>query len=297
MTLQLLPLQARALRPLTLAALLCAGAALAAPPPVAKVEECKPATDDSHPHLPWCADRANVPCHKDAESCRKLADTVNNVCNVTYANCYVRFAKVSDKGACAKSMQEFRDQLDGLACNWPRDPEPVVGSCKGQDYVRYRDVVKVGGRPTWRNNNPGALTCLKNRADYGAYQTCQSFAIFPDLPTGIHALYQWLQANKGRSLYQFAATHAPPDNGAVLNKGNDPEAYTAALLKELRKDNPGKTYSRDTLLGSLSEDELGSVVRGVTLQEGSTAAVNQGKTYELDDPASMPADLKACLGL
>ncbi|NUO74445.1 MAG: hypothetical protein HOQ32_00380 [Lysobacter sp.] len=267
------------------------------PPKQPHEDICALSTDNSNPHLPWCADRPNVPCHQSPDSCSKLAETVSGVCKTTYANCYVRFPKVSDKSACHQSLKEFRAELDGLACNWPRDPEPLVGSCDGQDYVKYGDVLKVGGKPTWRNNNPGALTCLADRADYGAYGTCKSFAIFPSLPTGAHALYQWLVANAGRSIYQFAATHAPPDNGAPLNKGNDPGAYADKILAELRKDNPGKTYTRNTPLGSLSEDELGTVVRAVTLQEGSTSKLNQGDTYELDQPALIPPALRACLGL
>ena len=281
--------------------LLAAIALLLAPssafPAEPDIRICDTSTDAATSHLPWCADRPNVPCHESVASCERLRDTVAAACRNTYQVCYVRFAKVSDKAACEQSLRDFRTQLDGLACNWPRRPEPKVGVCGGQDYVVYDDVVKIGGRPTWRNNNPGALTCLEKRADYGAYATCGSFAIFPDLPTGAHALLQWLTANGQRSILQFAETHAPRPNGAKLNEGNDPDAYAAKIVDELRRDNPTKSYGPGTLLGSLSQDELGTVVRAVTMQEGSTNPANQGKTYDRDKPGSMPAALRGCLGL
>lgn len=258
---------------------------------------CDKSTDATKPHLPWCEDRPGVPCHQSVESCEKLSDIISNTCRTGYKNCYERFVKVSDKVACAESLQGFRNQLDMLACNWPHMPEPKFGICGGKDYILYGDEVRVGGKPTWRNNNPGALTCLKDREEYGAYDACKSFAVFPDLPTGAHALLKWLMANKGRSILQFAETHAPPDNGAPLNKGNKPGEYADKIIAELRMDNPGKHYDRSTQLGSLSEDELGTVVRAVTTQEGSTDPANQGKKYNLTEPDSIPADIKKCLGI
>jgi hypothetical protein len=256
---------------------------------------CELSENASAPHLPWCSDRDDVPCHESPQSCRKLAETVRSACRTTYQNCYVRFAKVSDKQACSTSLEGMRKQLDGLACNWPRQPR--VGTCGGKDFVRYADVVKVGGVTTWRNNNPGAITCLADRAAYGAFDTCKSFAIFPSMPRGILALHQWLVRNKALSIYAFATTHAPHDNGAALNKGNDPGAYADRMIAELRRDHPGKAYTRQTRLGSLSEDELGSIARAITMQEGSIGAGAQGQTYELDAPEAMPKALRACLGL
>lgn len=204
-------------------------------------------------------------------------------------------------------MQDFRKQLGSLSCDWPRQPR--VGKCGADDYVRYEDVVKLGGVTTWRNNNPGALTCFTDREDYGAFETCKSFAIFPSRPVGTHALRKWLEtlressiakkkAGKAElSLYALATHHAPEPNGAELNAGNDPKAYADKMVAQLSKDRPSEQYSRDTVLSTIDDDEIISIMRAIIRQEGSINVGAQGDTYDLDDPGKMPAALRACLGL
>ena len=192
--------------------------------------------------------------------------------------------------------------MDCLDVPKPATPPPgkpgYKGKCDKDDYVVLPDSVNVGGKVAWRNNDPGGLTCMPGNP-YGSYG-CTGFAVFPDYASGRRALTQWVKDHGSETILQFANAHAPrndPAHPTMYNAGNNPDAYANAMVQALQSAGPDASYSGATRLGSLSDAEIETLVKAIINQEGSQQPQNQGKTYKLDDPSSMPASLRACLGL
>ncbi len=90
---------------------------------------------------------------------------------------------------------------------------------KGSRIVYHRNdggkLIKAGGSPAWRNNNPGNLrsfgTFAKENGSIGAFDR---FAIFPDYDTGRRAMARLFRGSKYQSLSIYTAieVYAPPED-------------------------------------------------------------------------------------
>jgi hypothetical protein len=131
----------------------------------------------------------------------------------------------------------------------------------GQKRVEYRDqqgnllFSHEGGDRTWRNNNPGNL---RNAVKGSIGTDSESFAIFPDLETGLKAKYDLLRTDKrydGLTISEAIHKYAPKiDN-------NNPEEY----LKNI-KDWTG--IDRNKKLTDLTEEEYKHLMYSIARQEG-----------------------------
>lgn len=87
---------------------------------------------------------------------------------------------------------------------------------KGLSVIYHRNdgtkLIKTGGTPAWRNNNPGNIRFYRFAKENGSIGNASGFAIFPDYDTGRRALARLLRGEKYQSLSIFdaVATYAPP---------------------------------------------------------------------------------------
>lgn len=140
---------------------------------------------------------------------------------------------------------------------------------KGREVIYHRNdggkLVKTGGSPAWRNNNPGNIRSLGSFAkENGSIGAVDGFAIFPDYETGHRALVRLLRTEKywDSSIFNAVAAYAPAQDM------NDVENYRKLLNLWTKLDLNRK-------LKSLTAQEFLRVVDAVERMEGWTVGTEK----------------------
>lgn len=126
-------------------------------------------------------------------------------------------------------------------------------------YVNGKDrLVKTGGDPAWRNNNPGNLKPGPHSRIHGSIGTDGVFAIFPSYEKGTEAQI-WLlkkQINQNKTVFDMVDSYAPK------NDKNDPDQYR----KNLRQITG---LNLDRKIKDLSEKEFKQLIAAIQRIEGA----------------------------
>ncbi len=103
---------------------------------------------------------------------------------------------------------------------------------KGRKVIYHRNdggkLVKTGGSPAWRNNNPKNIWSLGTFAkENGSIGAADGFAVFPGYETGRRALGRLLRTKKywSSSIFDAVAAYAP------VRDGNDVANYRKLLKR------------------------------------------------------------------
>lgn len=134
---------------------------------------------------------------------------------------------------------------------------------KGSRIIYHRNdggkLIKIGGSPAWRNNNPGNVIKSPFARENGSIGYANKFAVFPDYETGRKAMARLLRGGKYRELSVFdaVAAYAPAkDKNNVVNYRK--------LLKQFTKLDISRKYK------SLNADEFQLVLNAIQRIEGWT---------------------------
>lgn len=135
--------------------------------------------------------------------------------------------------------------------------------------IRYSDQSeerRSGGTRAWRNNNPGNLRNSAFSQRHGSIGEAGGFAVFPDEKTGTAALKSLLKGPTYQNLKLFPAIerYAPSSE-------NNTENYKKFVEKITGIDG-------DTLISTLSDAQINSVVRAIRRIEGWQAGTVTNKT-------------------
>ncbi len=121
-------------------------------------------------------------------------------------------------------------------------------------------LIKTGGTPAWRNNNPGNIRSIGSFAsENGSIGEANKFAIFPDYETGRRASARLLRG-KGYwdlSIFDAIARYAPA-------KDKNDVANYRKLLRKLTN------LKLERKLKSLNPDEFQKVIDAIQRVEGWT---------------------------
>lgn len=132
---------------------------------------------------------------------------------------------------------------------------------KGRSVVYRRNdggiLIRTGGTPAWRNNNPGNIRSSSFAKENGAIGNSDGFAIFPDYETGSRALARLLRGGKYRdlSIFDAIARYAPA-------KDKNDVANYRKLVRQLTK------LELDRKVKSLTATEFQKVVEAIQRIEG-----------------------------
>ena len=129
--------------------------------------------------------------------------------------------------------------------------------------VYYRtdgsSAIFLGGKRTWRNNNPGNLGYGNGKLmrQLGAIGKAGGFAVFPDYETGRKAMFSVLKKPdfQERTLAKAIETWAPAEDG------NNPDAYSKFVHTKTK-------FDMNRKVKSLSEEELTNFVNAIQKKEG-----------------------------
>lgn len=107
-------------------------------------------------------------------------------------------------------------------------------------------MVRTGGDPAWRNNNPGNLRPGAHSRIHGSIGTVGGFAVFPSYDKGREALV-WLFK---KETYQKKTVFDAVDDYAPAKDKNNPDQYRKNLsrLTGLRLDRKIKDLSNEELV-------------------------------------------------
>jgi hypothetical protein len=135
----------------------------------------------------------------------------------------------------------------------------IKGGRQRTIYIDGKDrLVKIGGTPAWRNNNPGNLRPGPHSRIHGSIGSVGGFAVFPTEEIGTQARIRLLKGSRYRdkTISDAVNTYAPKRDG------NDPERYKRQITKF-----SGLTRSR--VLKELSNLEFSALVAAMKRVEGS----------------------------
>jgi hypothetical protein len=139
------------------------------------------------------------------------------------------------------------------------DPGDVI-SILGDAHVFYETEMRTGGSFSWVDSNPGNIVQSQEAEGYGAYPGKHNdiFAIFPSDQIGFDAIKKFLlnPVRSSKSVREMMKIYAPAGHG-----GNDPETYAQQVADRIG-------VSVDTLVNSLSEDQLTTFAKAVQDTEG-----------------------------
>lgn len=144
------------------------------------------------------------------------------------------------------------------------------GRLESQRWTSDGVWLNIGGDRNWRNNNPGNLEDGDFARRHGAIGSDGRFAIFPDYKTGKDALISLLTTE----VYMALAVADAIERFAPSIE-NDVVAYTKFIGNECR-------VRPDTLLSSMSAEELEGLAAAIERFEGG----HSGVTYGIDDPTA-----------
>lgn len=161
-----------------------------------------------------------------------------------------------------------------------REVESIVVG--GKTYVLYQKEVRTGGSSSWLANNPGNMDYTPDLVDWGAYDGKKlawgkhRFAIFPDEPTGLRAVQNFLRKHQGlRDLTLMMNLFAP-----VGDLTNNPTQYSQAVATALK-------VPVTTLVKDLSDKQLEVFAATIEGVEGW----KPGSTFSRGDP-SLPKEIR-----
>jgi hypothetical protein len=135
----------------------------------------------------------------------------------------------------------------------------VKGGRRRTIYISGKDrLVKIGGTPAWRNNNPGNIRPAGHSRIHGSIGSAGGFAVFPTEEIGSEARIRLLKGSKYRdkTISEAVETYAP------RRDGNNPERYKRqiTLFSGLK---------RNRILKELSSAEFDALIAAMKRIEGS----------------------------
>ncbi|MBI4406209.1 MAG: DUF3892 domain-containing protein [Deltaproteobacteria bacterium] len=132
----------------------------------------------------------------------------------------------------------------------------------GRQRVIYIDgndrLVKIGGDPAWRNNNPGNLKSGAHTRIHGSIGVANGFTVFPSEEIGTEARVRLLKGSKYRNMTIIEAVRSY----APKKDGNNPERY-------VRQIESIAGLKRNRVLKDLSNDEFAALVAAMKQIEGN----------------------------
>ncbi len=126
-------------------------------------------------------------------------------------------------------------------------------------YIDGKDrLVKIGGEPAWRNNNPGNLKSGAHTRIHGSIGVVNGFAVFPTEEIGTEARIRLLQGSKYRNktIMEMVKAYAPKKDG------NNPERY-ARQIESIAG------LKRNRVLKGLSDYEFAALIAAMKQIEGN----------------------------
>jgi len=119
-------------------------------------------------------------------------------------------------------------------------------------------LVKIGGDPAWRNNNPGNLKSGAHTRIHGSIGVVNGFAVFPTEQVGTEARIRLLKGSSYRSktIAEAVKSYAPKSDG------NNPDRY-ARQIESIAG------LKRNRVLKDLSNDEFAALVAAMKQIEGN----------------------------
>ncbi len=98
----------------------------------------------------------------------------------------------------------------------------IKGGRKRTIYIDGKDrLVKIGGTPAWRNNNPGNIRPGPHSRIHGSIGSVGGFAVFPTVEIGAETKVRLLKGSRYRdkTISEAVETYAPKKDR------NNPERY------------------------------------------------------------------------
>lgn len=126
-------------------------------------------------------------------------------------------------------------------------------------YIDGKDrLVKIGGDPAWRNNNPGNLKSGAHTRIHGSIGVVNGFAVFLTEKIGTKARIRLLKGSKYRNktIMEMVKSYAPKKDG------NNPERY-ARQIESIAG------LKRTRVLKDLSDDEFTALIAAMKQIEGN----------------------------
>lgn len=156
----------------------------------------------------------------------------------------------------------------------------------GTEFVVYKDEIRAGGDPAWRNNNPGNLRFWDGAdAAWGSIGVATGrFLIFPERALGFAAIKKNFDFKL--SQLQDPTIMAMMENYAPAKDGNQPDVYADKIVHAL-----GGTASRETRWSTLTPAQR-ETARGVVVH---TERENPGDTFNYESP-KLPVEVRELLG-
>jgi hypothetical protein len=126
-------------------------------------------------------------------------------------------------------------------------------------YIDGKDrLLKIGGDPAWRNNNPGNLKSGAHTRIHGSIGVVNGFAVFPTEEIGTEARIRLLKGSKYRNktILEAVKSYAPKSDG------NNPERY-ARQIESIAG------LKRNRVLKDLSDKEFAALITAMKQIEGN----------------------------
>jgi hypothetical protein len=102
----------------------------------------------------------------------------------------------------------------------------IKGGRQRTIYIDGKDrLVKIGGDPAWRNNNPGNLKAGPHTRIHGSIGIVNGFAVFPTEEIGTEARIRLLKGStyRNKTIIEAVKSYAPKKDG------NNPERYARQI--------------------------------------------------------------------
>jgi len=137
----------------------------------------------------------------------------------------------------------------------------IKGGRKRVIYIDGKNrLLKIGGDPAWRNNNPGNLKSGAHTRIHGSIGVVNGFAVFPTEEVGTEARVRLLKGSKYRNktIKEMVKSYAPKTDG------NNPDRYVRQI--ELISG-----LLRNRVLKNLSDKDFAALVAAMKQIEGNRA--------------------------
>ena len=181
-------------------------------------------------------------------------------------------------GALTQKVEAAGNYADQRAVVSPTGGPKAAPGDVVNGWVVYDTEARKGGSLAWRNNNPGNIRNGSFADGQGAYagKSSSGFAVFPTAQQGFDAIVALLKTPtySGKTIAKAISTYAPSADS------NDPVAYAKHIEQ-------WTGLQADTVMSTLSDEDLGKVAAAIKRQEGSI----EGTTVPRSD-ASLPAAIR-----